>query len=106
MFTDREIIFEPLNENLKGFYNYKSKPFPAFSAISSSKIHQFFTHFFSKTYHALVGNFEENTKMGFIISYIDITGRPTKIPSPDPDSNSQTLALATSNMDVELVYHV
>lgn len=23
MFTDREMIFEPLNENLKGFYNYK-----------------------------------------------------------------------------------
>lgn len=23
MFTNREVIFEPLNENLKGFYNYK-----------------------------------------------------------------------------------
>ena len=26
-FTDREMIFEPLNENLKGFYCYKCKRF-------------------------------------------------------------------------------
>lgn len=25
MFTDREMIFEPLNSGLKGFYNYGSK---------------------------------------------------------------------------------
>jgi hypothetical protein len=66
MFTDREIIFEPLNENLKGFYTYKSK-----RAILI----------------LLVGNFEDNTKMGFIVNYKDIAGRPTKIPSPDPQSS-------------------
>ena len=44
--------------------------------------------------------------MGFIVNYADISKRPTKIPSPDPDSSHATLAQATSNLDVELVYHI
>ena len=76
MFTNREMIFEPLNENLKGFYNYS------------------------------LGNFEDNSKMGFIISYADVCQRPIKVSSPDPESNSKTLSLARDSTEIELLYHV
>lgn len=38
MFTDREMIFEPLNSGLKGFYNYGSK--------KEFSIENFFSKFF------------------------------------------------------------
>lgn len=42
MFTDNEMIFEPLNHSLKGFYNYAD------------------------------GDFRKNAHMGFIVNYNDI----------------------------------
>ena len=52
MFTDYEIIFEPLNQKFKGVYSYE------------------------------FGNILENFKMGFIISYEDILNQVVKVPSP------------------------
>lgn len=62
MFTKNEIIFDPLNSNLKGYYDYEQ------------------------------GMIRENMHMGFIINYGDIRGKPVIVKTPNlnlpPVSNS------------------
>lgn len=53
MFTDDEIIFDPLNSNLKGHYDYEA------------------------------GNIQDNMRMGFIINYGDIRGNPAIVKTPN-----------------------
>ena len=53
MFTNDEIIFDPLNSNLKGYYDYES------------------------------GKIQDNMQMGFIINYNDIRGNPTILKTPN-----------------------
>ena len=54
MFTEYEVLFEPLNEKLKGYYNYS------------------------------VGQIKDNRKMGFILGYGEILKTPLVISQPDP----------------------
>lgn len=54
MFTDYEVLFEPLNERLKGYFNYG------------------------------VGDIRDNTKMGFILGYADIIKEPRLFAHEDP----------------------
>ena len=54
MFTEYEVLFEPLNQNLKGYYNYS------------------------------VGHLKDNRKMGFILGYGEILKTPVVIKQPDP----------------------
>jgi hypothetical protein len=65
MFTENELIFEPLNHSLKGFYNYAE------------------------------GDFKKNLHMGFILSYCDIVTYPealvTKMRSLDSENEVDTL---------------
>lgn len=60
MVTEKEIIFEPLNDNLKGFYNYMD------------------------------GDFRKNTKMGFIVNFKDIVMMPEALVTRTRNSNVQT----------------
>lgn len=67
MITEKEMIFEPLNDQLKGFYNYMD------------------------------GDFRKNTKMGFIINFKDVVMKPeiliTKRSSQGLESDDQTFYL-------------
>lgn len=48
-----------------------------------------------------MGNFDQNTKMGFIVNYSDIVGIPSKIFSPDPES------IQNGNSEqIELIYYI
>lgn len=54
MLTKYEVLFEPLNEKLKGYYHYAD------------------------------GNIRDNSKMGFIIGYAEMMGEPQIVTSIDP----------------------
>lgn len=65
--TDYEMIFDPLNEKFKGILSYE------------------------------FSNILDNYKMGFILSYLDICGEPSKISVPEDDTNP---------MNTEMTYDV
>lgn len=57
--TDREILFDPLNEQFKGLFSYEN------------------------------GDLNNNHRMGFIVDYDDIVGEVFKIAMPDSDDHSK-----------------
>ncbi len=69
MLTENEMIFEPLNDKLKGFYNY------------------------------MEGDFRNNTRMGFVVNFKDIVTYPEALMTRTRGSifNSDSSKLTNEN---------